>query len=37
MAIKVITVMPGNHGTPYDSHMGAVILFDSLSTAARSR
>ena len=29
MAIKVITVMPGNHGTPYDSHMGAVILFDS--------
>ena len=29
MAIKVITVMPGNHGTPYDSHMGAVILFDA--------
>jgi len=29
MAIKVITVMPGNHGSPYDSHMGAVILFDS--------
>lgn len=29
MAIKVITVMPGNHGTPYDSHMGAVILFDT--------
>ncbi len=29
MAIKVITVMPGNHGTLYDSHMGAVILFDA--------
>lgn len=29
MAIKVIAVMPGNHGTPYDSHMGAVILFDT--------
>lgn len=29
MAVKVITVMPGNHGTPYDSHMGAVILFDA--------
>ena len=25
--IKVITVMPGNHGTPYDSHQGVVMLF----------
>ncbi len=26
--IKVITVMPGNHGTPYDSHQGVVLLFE---------
>ena len=25
---KVITVMPGNHGTRFDSHQGAVLLFD---------
>jgi len=25
--IKVITVMPGNHGTPYESHQGVVMLF----------
>jgi ornithine cyclodeaminase len=25
---KVITVYPGNHGTAYDSHQGAVLLFD---------
>ena len=25
---KVITVMPGNHGTAFDSHQGAVLLFD---------
>ncbi len=25
---KVITVFPGNHGTEYDSHQGAVLLFD---------
>lgn len=26
--IKIVTVMPGNHGTQYDSHQGAVMLFD---------
>jgi ornithine cyclodeaminase len=26
---KVITVLPGNHGTAYDSHQGAVLLFDA--------
>ncbi|HEY5063004.1 MAG TPA: ornithine cyclodeaminase family protein, partial [Gemmatimonadaceae bacterium] len=26
---KVITVVPGNHGTAFDSHQGAVLLFDS--------
>lgn len=25
--LKVVTVMPGNHGTPYDSHQGFVMLF----------
>jgi ornithine cyclodeaminase len=25
---KVITVFPGNHGTAFDSHQGAVLLFD---------
>jgi ornithine cyclodeaminase len=26
--IKVITVFPGNEGTKYDSHQGAVLLFE---------
>lgn len=26
--IKVVTVMPKNHGTPYGSHQGVVLLFD---------
>jgi len=25
--LKVVTVMPKNHGTPYDSHQGVVMLF----------
>jgi len=25
---KIVTVHPGNHGTPRDSHQGAVLLFD---------
>lgn len=29
LGIKVITVMPGNHGTPYDSHQGVVLLFEA--------
>jgi alanine dehydrogenase len=29
MGLKVISVFPGNHGTPYDSHQGAVLLFDT--------
>jgi alanine dehydrogenase len=29
MGVKVISVMPGNHGTQYDSHMGAVLLFEA--------
>lgn len=28
LGIKVVTVLPGNHGTEYDSHQGVVILFD---------
>jgi len=29
IGIKVITVFPGNHGTEYDSHQGAVLLFET--------
>ncbi|MGH2573614.1 MAG: ornithine cyclodeaminase family protein [Actinomycetota bacterium] len=29
MGIKVISVFPGNWGTEYDSHQGAVMLFDA--------
>jgi ornithine cyclodeaminase len=28
LAVKAIAVFPGNLGTPYDSHQGAVLLFD---------
>lgn len=28
MGLKVVSVMPQNHGTPYDSHQGAVLLFE---------
>jgi len=26
--LKAVAVLPGNHGTPYDSHQGVVVLFD---------
>ncbi|MFZ5823613.1 MAG: ornithine cyclodeaminase family protein [Bacillota bacterium] len=26
--IKVVSVFPGNHGTPYDSHQGAILLYE---------
>jgi ornithine cyclodeaminase/alanine dehydrogenase-like protein (mu-crystallin family) len=29
MGIKVISVMPGNYNTEYESHMGAVMLFET--------
>ena len=29
MGLKVISVFPGNQGTPYDSHQGAVLLFET--------
>lgn len=28
VGVKVVTVFPGNHGTAFDSHQGAVLLFD---------
>jgi ornithine cyclodeaminase/alanine dehydrogenase-like protein (mu-crystallin family) len=28
IGLKVITVFPGNEGTPYDAHQGAVMLFE---------
>ncbi len=29
MGLKVVSVFPGNHGTEYDSHQGAVLLFEA--------
>jgi ornithine cyclodeaminase len=29
LGLKVVSVFPGNHGTPYDSHQGVVMLFDT--------
>lgn len=29
VGLKVITVFPGNQGTPYDTHQGAVLLFEA--------
>jgi ornithine cyclodeaminase len=29
LGLKVLTIFPGNHGTPYDSHQGAVLLFEA--------
>src|ERR1039458_8892083 len=29
LGAKVITVFPGNDATPYDSHIGVVLLFDA--------
>lgn len=29
IALKAITVFPGNEGTPYDSHQGVVLLFEA--------
>lgn len=29
MGVKVISVFPGNRGTEYDSHQGAVLLFEA--------
>jgi ornithine cyclodeaminase len=33
--IKVVSVFPGNHGTPYGSHQGAMLLFDEANGALR--
>src|SRR5512138_1209552 len=30
VGLKVVTVFPGNHGTRYDSHQGAVLLFETV-------
>ncbi len=29
MGLKAVSVMPGNHGTEYDSHQGVVLLFEA--------
>lgn len=30
IGVKVISVFPGNHGTGFDSHQGAVLVFDTI-------
>ncbi len=34
--VKIVTVFPGNHGTEYDSHQGAVMLFDTKNGCLRA-
>jgi alanine dehydrogenase len=29
MGLKIVSVFPGNHGTEYDSHIGAVMLYET--------
>ncbi len=29
LGVKVVTVFPGNLGTPYESHQGAILLFET--------
>jgi ornithine cyclodeaminase len=29
MGLKIVSVVPGNHGTEYDSHIGAVLLYET--------
>ena len=29
MGLKVVSVMPGNHGTEFDAHQGAVLIFET--------
>lgn len=28
LGLKIVSIFPHNHGTPYDSHQGVVVLFD---------
>jgi len=28
LGLKIVSVFPGNHGTPFDAHQGVVVLFD---------
>lgn len=34
--VKVVSVYPGNHGTAYGSHQGALLLFDEQTGALRA-
>jgi ornithine cyclodeaminase len=29
LGLKAVAIFPGNHGTPYDSHQGVVVLFEA--------
>jgi ornithine cyclodeaminase/alanine dehydrogenase-like protein (mu-crystallin family) len=36
IGVKIITVFPGNHGTPLDSHQGAVLLLDAATGSVQA-
>ena len=36
IGLKVVTVMPGNHGTEFDSHQGAVLVFETANGCLRA-
>ncbi len=36
IGIKVVTVMPGNHGTELDSHQGVVLVFETVRGSLRA-
>ena len=36
LGLKAVTVMPGNHGTEFDSHQGVVLVFETTHGALRA-
>jgi len=36
LGLKVVSVMPGNHGTEFDSHQGAVLVFETTHGSLRA-
>lgn len=36
LGLKAISVFPGNHGTPFDSHQGVVLLFEPVNGCLRA-
>jgi len=36
LGLKAVAIFPDNHGTPYDSHQGVVVLFDRVHGGVRA-